>query len=98
MLSQLFGIAKRQRYPVMPRRCVRRILPRRAYSADLEVRKRLQGRNMGDRSKPAARICPDNAYADLSVRYQLYLPYQGVFLALHEFNHDPFRSADEGEP
>jgi len=53
---------------------------------------------MGDRTKSAARICPDNPHADLSVRYQLCLPYQGVFLALHELNHDPFRSADEGEP
>ena len=97
MLSQLGRVTKRQRYPVMPRRCLRRILPRCANSADLEIRKRVQGRNMGDGCKPSARICPDNAHADLSIR-QLCLPYQGLFLALHELNHDPFRSADEGEP
>src|ERR1700730_6970969 len=75
MLSQLFGIAKRQRHPVMPCRCLCRILPRRTYSVDLEVRKLLQGRNMGDRCKPTARICPDNSYADISVRRHDCLPY-----------------------
>jgi hypothetical protein len=65
MLSQLFGIAKRQRHPVMPRRCLCRILPRRTYSADLEVRKRFQGWDMGNRGKPTARICSDNPHADL---------------------------------
>src|SRR5271165_6325028 len=51
MPRQFLGVAKRQRHPIMPRRCVRRILPRRAYSADLEVWKCLQGRDMGDRGK-----------------------------------------------
>ena len=48
MLSQLFGVAKRQRHPVMLRRRLSRILPGCADSADLEVWKRLQGRDMGD--------------------------------------------------
>jgi hypothetical protein len=70
--SQFLGVAKRQRHPIMPRRCVRRILPRRAYSADLEVRKRLQSRNMSDRGKATARICPDKSYADLvSVKHEI---------------------------
>jgi hypothetical protein len=75
MLSQLFGIAKRQRYPVMPCRCICGSLSRCADSADLEVRKRLQGRNMGDRGKPTARICSDNPHADLvSVEHEIPLP------------------------
>src|ERR1700740_716241 len=49
MLSQLFGITKRQRHPVMPCRCLCRILPRRTYSADLEVREGFQGWDMGNR-------------------------------------------------
>src|SRR5689334_3032553 len=58
----------------MPGRRVGGILPRCAYSADLEIRKRLQGRNMGDRCKPTARICPDDSYADLvSVEHEIPL-------------------------
>jgi hypothetical protein len=70
----LLGIGKRQRDPEMLGRCVRRILPRRANSADLEVRKRLQGRNMGNRGKSTARICSDNSHADLvSVKHEMPL-------------------------
>src|SRR5438309_6600160 len=39
----------------------------RTNSADLEVRKLLQGRNMSDRGKPAAGTRPDNAHADFAV-------------------------------
>jgi hypothetical protein len=46
-------------------RCVGRILPRCTNSADLKVRKRLQGWDMGNRGKPTARICSDNPHADL---------------------------------
>ena len=97
MPRQFLGVAKRQRHPIMPRRCVRRILPRRAHSGDLEVRKRLQGRNMGDRGKPTARIYPDDSYADFSVGCHVR-PLSARILALYKLDHDAFRSADEGEP
>jgi len=66
MPGELLGIAKRQRDPEMLSRCVGRILPRRTDRADLELRQRLQSGNMGDGGKAAARICPDDADADLA--------------------------------
>src|SRR5438105_7715923 len=72
----------------MPRRCVRRILPRRAHSGDLEVRKRLQGRNMGDRGKPTARIYPDDSYADFSVGCHVR-PLSARILALYKLDQMP---------
>src|SRR5580700_4679116 len=66
---ELLGVRKRERDPEMLSRCVGRILPRCTNSADLKVRKRLQGWDMGNRGKPTARICSDNPHADLSVRY-----------------------------
>jgi hypothetical protein len=65
MLSEFLGIGKRQRHPVMLRCCLSRILPGCANGADLEVWKRLQGRDMSDRGKSAARAYPYNADADL---------------------------------
>src|SRR5207253_2887063 len=86
----LLGIGKRQRDPEMLGRCVRRILPRRANSADLEVRKRLQGRNVGDRGKPTARICSHNSYADLvSVNHEIPLLIGSMF---------PGRSQGQAKP
>src|SRR5215510_1930983 len=95
MLSQLLGIVKRQRYPVMPRRYLCRILPRRAESADLEIRKGLQSWDMGDRRKSAAWVCSDNPHADPSAARHGSLPTS--VLALDKLDHDPFRSEIEGK-
>jgi len=65
MVSELLGIGKRQWDPEMLRRRLSRILPGCADGADLELWKRLQGRDMGDRGKSAARTYPYNANADL---------------------------------
>src|SRR6516164_2486828 len=48
----------------MPRRRFGRILAARANRGDLEVRQRLQRRDVSDRGKSALRIGPDDADAD----------------------------------
>src|SRR6516165_5314934 len=50
----------------MPRRRLGRVLAARAHRGDLEIRKRLQGRDMGDRGKSALRIGSDDADADFT--------------------------------
>src|SRR5271167_4283154 len=66
MSGELFAIGKRQRRPVMPCRRFCGVQAARANGGDLEVRKRLQGRDMGDRRKPALRTGPDDADADFA--------------------------------
>src|SRR5271169_3293038 len=50
----------------MPRRRLGRLLAARTHGGDLEVRKRLQSGDMGNRSKSALRIGPDDADADFA--------------------------------
>src|SRR6516225_2543761 len=50
----------------MPRRRRGRVLAARADGDDLEIRQRLQSRDVGDRGKPALRIGPDDADADFA--------------------------------
>src|SRR5437868_5290549 len=82
-------------------RCIGRILPRRTNGVDLELRKRLQGRYMGDRGKPAVWTYPDNSHSDSAVcRHECFPDVRRVLLPLHKLDHDSFRSADEasGKP
>jgi hypothetical protein len=60
MSRELFSIGKRQRYSEIPGRRLCRILPGRTDGGDLELRKRLQGRDMGDRGKTPVRAYPDD--------------------------------------
>src|SRR6516162_3516381 len=48
----------------MPGRRLGRFLAGRAHRGDLEIRKRLQSRDMGNRGKAALRVGPDDADAD----------------------------------
>src|SRR4029077_19455965 len=50
----------------MPRRRLGRVLAARANRGDLEIRQRLQGRDMGNRRETALRIGPDDADSDLA--------------------------------
>jgi hypothetical protein len=50
----------------MPRRRFGGFLAACANGGDLEIRKRLQSRDMGDRREPALRIGSDNADADFA--------------------------------
>ena len=65
VLRQLCRIRERQRHPEMPGGRFRRFLPGRTDGDDLKLRKGLQGRDMGDRGKPAVWAYSYNSYLDL---------------------------------
>ena len=56
VLRELCRVREGQRHSEMPGGRFRRFLPARTDGVDLKLRKGLQGRDMGDRGKPAVRI------------------------------------------
>jgi len=76
MSRQHFSIGKRQRYSEMPGSRFCRILPGRADGGDLELRKSLQGRNMGDRGETPVRAYSDDSHPDFAAcRHESPLQY-----------------------